>query len=77
MVSFPSNEINFYHHYISTACQTVRRPVAYYEHLIDGEKIDFSRLSEKVKPLLLAFHSYGNVASFVLQYRFMHVSFSS
>jgi len=42
---------------INNAAQTVRRPPAFYTHLIEGEKSDFQKLNQEQKKLLTGYQS--------------------
>lgn len=44
---------------INNACQTVRRPPAYYTHLMDGERIAFTDLSVKAQAMLQHHHAFA------------------
>ena len=37
---------------INNACQTVRRPPAFYQHLVERERVDYEMLNENVKRML-------------------------
>ncbi|HEY0483782.1 MAG TPA: SDR family oxidoreductase [Kofleriaceae bacterium] len=44
---------------INNACQTVRRPVGWYDHVIAGELDDWARLPAAERPLLERHHALG------------------
>lgn len=43
---------------INNACQTVRRPPVYYEHLIERERQQWDALPDAVKPVLVRDHAF-------------------
>ena len=43
---------------INNACQTVRRPPVYYEHLVDRERQQWDSLPDAVKPVLVRDHAF-------------------
>lgn len=45
---------------INNACQTVRRPPAYYTHLLSAERIAFEDLGAEARQMLAAHHEFAN-----------------
>lgn len=57
---FTQHLINFYPRLdiiINNAAQTIRRPAAFYRHLIEGESLGLSQLPEEIQPLVVGSHN--------------------
>ena len=57
---FTQHLINFYPRLdiiINNAAQTIRRPAAFYRHLIEGESLALAHLPEEIQPLVVRSHN--------------------
>jgi NAD(P)-dependent dehydrogenase (short-subunit alcohol dehydrogenase family) len=57
---FTQHLINFYPRLdiiINNAAQTIRRPAAFYRHLIEGESLGLAQLPEEIQPLVVRSHN--------------------
>jgi NAD(P)-dependent dehydrogenase (short-subunit alcohol dehydrogenase family) len=57
---FTQHLINFYPPWdiiINNAAQTIRRPAAFYRHLIEGKSLGLSQLPEEIQPLVVRYHN--------------------